>query len=122
MLLQALGTAPEITPELWSEGLWLEADDILLLCSDGLHGLVPDRTIAEIATRAEPLDACNELIQAALKAGGHDNISVGVFRVIAVPAVGADDPQGSTTRRIPIAGTEFAAQSTRRISTFERPL
>jgi protein phosphatase len=122
VLLQALGTAPEISPELWSEGLQLEGDDILVLCSDGLHGLVPDRIIAEIASRPEPLDACNELIQAALKAGGHDNISVGVFRVISVPALAADDSGGSTTRRIPVAGNEFASQSTRQISTFERPL
>jgi serine/threonine protein phosphatase PrpC len=121
VLLQALGTAPEINPELWSEGLQLEPDDILILCSDGLHGLVPDKTIAEIAARAEPLDACNELIQAALKAGGHDNVSVGVFRVIGVPGLG-DDPGGSTTRRIPAAGNEFASQSTRQVSTFERPL
>jgi PPM family protein phosphatase len=127
VLLQALGTAPEINPELWSEGLQLEPDDVLILCSDGLHGLVPDKTIAEIATRAEPLDACQELIQTALKAGGHDNVSVGVFRVIGVPGLGvpdlgADDPQGRTTRRIPIAGNELASQSTRQISTFERPL
>jgi PPM family protein phosphatase len=121
VLLQALGTAAEINPELWSEGLQLEPDDILILCSDGLHGLVPDKTIAEIATRAEPLDACQELIQTALKAGGHDNVSVGVFRVIGVPGLG-DDPGGSTTRRIPVAGNEFASQSTRQVSTFERPL
>jgi serine/threonine protein phosphatase PrpC len=122
VLLQALGTAPEISPELSSEGLQLEPEDILVLCSDGLHGLVPDKTIAEIAARAQPLDACQELIQTALKAGGHDNVSVGVFRVIGVPGLGADDPQGSTTRRIPIAGNELATQSTRQISTFERPL
>src|SRR5258708_15318856 len=47
--LQALGTAPEINPELWSEGLQLEPDDILILCSAGLHGLVPDKPIAGFA-------------------------------------------------------------------------
>jgi serine/threonine protein phosphatase PrpC len=121
VLLQALGTTAEINPELWSKGLPLEAEDVLILCSDGLHGLVPDKTIAEIAARAEPLDACNELVQAALQAGGHDNVSVGVFRVI-MQALGADDPGGSTTRRIPVAENEFASQSTRQISTLERPL
>ena len=111
VLLQALGTAPQITPELWSEGLRLEADDVLILCSDGLHGLVPDQTIAEIAARAELLDATARLVQAALKAGGHDNVSVGVFRVISVPV---SAPTAGGTRRGVFRSPAMNSQRNRR--------
>jgi len=56
---------------------------VLILCSDGLHGLVADGEIADIAARHAPEEACQHLIGAALRAGGHDNVSVGVFRVSA---------------------------------------
>lgn len=47
----------------------------LLLCSDGLTDLVADRTIQETLERndADPADA---LVEAALAAGGYDNVSV----------------------------------------------
>jgi protein phosphatase len=79
IILQALGTMPQVEPEIWSEPLRLAAGDVLVLCSDGLHGLVSDAEIAETAGRMPPLDACKSLIARARDAGGHDNISVGVF-------------------------------------------
>ena len=66
---------------LWSEPLSLAAADVIVLCSDGLHGLVSDTEIAEVAGRMPALDACKALIARAREAGGHDNISVGVFAV-----------------------------------------
>jgi protein phosphatase len=55
------------------------ADDCrLLLCSDGLHGTVPDDRIISIlsAASSDLADACRALIQAANDNGGPDNISV----------------------------------------------
>ena len=84
IILQALGTAPEVNPDIWDDGLPLTAGDTLVLCSDGLHGLVDDVVIAEVAGRYSPTEACQELVfGTALQAGGHDNVSVGVFRAIA---------------------------------------
>lgn len=126
VLLQAMGTLPQIKPELWDEGLILAPDDVLVLCSDGLHGLVPDDRIADIAGRLPPLEACQELIAQALRAGGHDNVSIGVFHAVsAAPARDSAEPQGGTTRRIAAAGStsgssEAAGQTTRQIPTFER--
>ena len=57
----------------------------LLLCSDGLSGLVADTQIAFLL-QADPLDvAAQKLVDKALAAGGNDNITAAVLRVIAAP-------------------------------------
>jgi PPM family protein phosphatase len=57
--------------------LGLEDGDRLLLCSDGLTDCVDDETIGATLQRAlSSGEACNQLVQLALDAGGHDNVSV----------------------------------------------
>lgn len=58
----------------------LEPGDLFLLCSDGLTGMVDDTAIATILTEVEAEVAADRLIEAALAAGGSDNISVIVVR------------------------------------------
>ena len=53
----------------------LEPDDVLLLCSDGLTAMVDDATIGAILGESEPHAAADRLIEAALAAGGYDNVS-----------------------------------------------
>jgi serine/threonine protein phosphatase PrpC len=79
VILRALGTRAEVEVQVCGEGLPLQAGDVLLLCSDGLTDLVDDDTIKSILLGHPPLEACWALIAAALDAGGHDNVSVGVF-------------------------------------------
>ncbi|WP_437937244.1 PP2C family protein-serine/threonine phosphatase [Sorangium sp. So ce341] len=51
--------------------------DRLLLCTDGLGALVDPAVIAAALRRhPEPVDACDALVEAALRAGGDDNITV----------------------------------------------
>lgn len=55
----------------------LAVDEYLLLCSDGLSGMVEDHTIHRIvSTSASPQIACDELVNAANAAGGDDNVTV----------------------------------------------
>lgn len=55
----------------------LAPGDRLLLCSDGLWGLVPEKKMWRLVEEAtSPLRACNALVDAANAAGGADNISV----------------------------------------------
>jgi PPM family protein phosphatase len=98
VILQALGAAIDIVPMIWSEALALVDGDVLILCTDGLCGLVGDAVIADIAGRLPPYDACDALIEAALAAGGHDNVSVGVFHVLPNTKMAASR---QTTRRLP---------------------
>jgi len=55
----------------------LEDDDLYLLCSDGLHGMVPDRIIAEmlVAANGSLEDLVHKLIQTANDNGGKDNVT-----------------------------------------------
>ena len=63
--------------------------DVLLLCSDGLHGCVPDARIRELIHSTSDLEtAASRLIAAANDAGGLDNISVQILRVKAVERMG----------------------------------
>ncbi len=51
--------------------------DKILLCSDGLNGMLTDARIQEIIAEHGELDpVSNELLQAALEEGGHDNITL----------------------------------------------
>ncbi len=53
----------------------------LLICSDGLWGVVPDPQIKHVVNDApHPQIACEQLVQAANLAGGPDNISVVIVR------------------------------------------
>ena len=63
--------------------------DMLLLCTDGLYGGVPDTKILQIVLRNSDLDkAAEELISAANEAGGHDNVSLQLIRVKTVERMG----------------------------------
>jgi serine/threonine protein phosphatase PrpC len=78
VLTRAVGAQPSAEPDLVTLD-WCP-DDALLLCSDGLHGLIGDSAIARIlAAHPAPL-AARELVAAANAAGGHDNITALVVR------------------------------------------
>lgn len=75
IILQALGTSDTVQVDLtYAE---LRKGDILLLCSDGLSGMVRFDEIRDtLRSGAEPLDICKMLTERANQAGGHDNITV----------------------------------------------
>jgi protein phosphatase len=55
--------------------------DVILLCSDGLHGVVDDETLCGLlAGGGTPADIAAKLIKAALDRGGRDNITAVVAR------------------------------------------
>jgi protein phosphatase len=59
----------------------LQPGDTLLLCSDGLHGVVKSEAIQEILESRESAESVvNRLIEAAIAGGSPDNISAVVLR------------------------------------------
>lgn len=56
-------------------------DDVLLLCSDGLNGELPDSELEAILTEfPEPAEAADALVEATRNMGAHDNVTVLVLR------------------------------------------
>jgi len=92
IILQALGTSEVVQVDLTYVDL--RADDTLLICSDGLSGMVRSEDIRGVLTEVEdPVDACGKLIAAANEAGGHDNVTVVIvkFAGAGLPELGPDD-------------------------------
>jgi protein phosphatase len=79
VISRALGPAPDVKVD--SALLDMQPGDVLLLCCDGLHGMVKDVQMAEILTKHSDLnEAAKALIDMANGAGGVDNITVVLVR------------------------------------------
>jgi PPM family protein phosphatase len=79
IILQALGTADTVQVDLTY--VLLCRGDTLMLCSDGLSGMVRNDEIREVLRSIDdPLEACKILTDRANQAGGHDNITVVVAK------------------------------------------
>lgn len=80
VLERAIGPQPGVQPDV-TDWLDLEPGDVLLLCSDGLCGYVPDADIdALLRTQDTPQAMTDSLIEAALAEGGKDNATVQLMR------------------------------------------
>jgi len=91
----------------------LRSGDRLLLCSDGLSGVVTEDTMAELLMEANDPDAATQaLVALALRAGGPDNITCVVGEVV-------DETEVDST---PTAvGAVSVAKSTRRLQLPDSP-
>src|SRR6476620_8351397 len=75
IILQALGTTEQVSVDLTF--LELRRGDRLLMCSDGLSGLVHGDMIREVLSEEPDLSrCCDRLIELAKQGGGHDNVTV----------------------------------------------
>ncbi len=75
VLYRAIGQGANLEVDVFT--LPVPKGGYLLICSDGLWGVVPDPTMLQIINSSpNPQQACEQLVQAANFAGGPDNISV----------------------------------------------
>lgn len=81
VLTSALGMDTAVAIDFPENPLRLDPGDILLFCSDGLHGLVSNQEMLQVAIGNEPRAACQELIRLAKDRGGFDNITVQILKV-----------------------------------------
>lgn len=96
-ILRALGVHQEVTPEVGNLPILPADNDLLLLCSDGLNGMISDFQIAEIITdkNLNILQRTQKLIEKANEAGGTDNITVQLIRFYAQQRSQATLPAGT---------------------------
>jgi serine/threonine protein phosphatase PrpC len=90
IILQALGTADSVQVDLTV--VKLRHGDTLLLCSDGLSGMVRAEELRQaLLAHPEPIDVCKVLTDKANEAGGHDNITVIVAKFEGGPPPAPDE-------------------------------
>ena len=119
IILQALGTSDTVQVDLTF--VEVRRGDVMLLCSDGLSGMVRFDDIREtMRTAGDPVEVCKALTEKANLGGGHDNITVIVvaFDGEGLPAAAGDaieplkyrkyslpeeEPEGTERHRRPTA-------------------
>ena len=80
VITRALGSDPRTQPDLFE--INVNTGDRLLICSDGLTSMIEDYEIEDILNRTpDPQIAASKLVNAAIAAGGHDNVTVIVVNV-----------------------------------------
>ncbi len=78
VVTRAVGHGETLVPDVTEVALM--SGDVLLLCSDGLHGVLDDAEIADILGMFAPDDACEVLLARAIEAGSRDNVTACVAR------------------------------------------
>lgn len=96
VITRALDGHNDVDPDLGM--LEARVGDRYLLCSDGLSDVVSAETMAQALRAPERDEACERLIQLALRAGGPDNVTVVVADVV-------DDSDGSPPTETVIGGS-----------------
>lgn len=80
VITRALGSDPAMYADHFT--LNIEEGDRLILCSDGLSSMIPDGEIERVAQQSSTAQICvDNLVDAALAAGGNDNVTVVVVDV-----------------------------------------
>jgi PPM family protein phosphatase len=85
ILTSALGAGRDVAIDGAESGVGLQDGDDLILCTDGLWGIVTDEELAAAASRNAPAECCAALVKLARERGGPDNITLQVLRIIREP-------------------------------------
>ncbi len=97
VLTRSLGRELIVNRDRLSHGL--EPGDVLVVCSDGLHNVLPDREIGELACAAPDAPAaCRALVDAANHRGTADNLTAAVVRMLG--SFTAPPPRRGFTHRL----------------------
>jgi protein phosphatase len=87
ILIRSLGPEMFVSPD--TTTLSLQPGDVLVLCSDGLHGEMSDEAIAEIVSQKKDIEeVARELVARAVEIDGGDNTTAQVIRVRSVEQIG----------------------------------
>jgi PPM family protein phosphatase len=82
VLTRALGMdSSEVAADFSGAPIPLSPGDVLVLATDGLHGVVSTEEIGQLVATQSPYDACRTLVATAKERGGLDNITVQILRL-----------------------------------------
>jgi protein phosphatase len=81
ILTAALGAGREVAVDAAEQPVALQSGDDLLLCTDGLWGVVTDEELEDAVTNNSPTQCCAALVKLARQRGGPDNITLQVLRI-----------------------------------------
>jgi protein phosphatase len=81
VLTMAVGTAEELRVS--CSMVELERGDQVLLCSDGLHGVLSEKILQSTLDSEKSLpEKCHYLVEAAKAEGGPDNVTVVLIQLV----------------------------------------
>lgn len=87
ILIRSLGPEMFVAPDI--NTVTIQANDHLVLCSDGLYGEMSDAMLAEIVSQKKPMEeVAQELVAKAVEIDGGDNTTAQVIRIRSVEQVG----------------------------------
>ena len=87
VLIRSVGTEMFVAPD--TTALTLQAGDVLVLCSDGLHDEMPEPLLAKIVSQEKDIqEIATELVKRAVEIDGNDNTTAQVIRIRSVEQVG----------------------------------
>ncbi len=108
VITRALGSDPHTQPDLYE--INVETGDRLLICSDGLSGMVCDNEIESTLARVrDPQRCASQLVNEAIANGGHDNVTVIVADVTGFAEVRRKKMARKTKLSIALVLVLFAA-------------
>src|SRR5579875_1598764 len=120
VITRSLGTQPDVEIDVFVQPL--EVGDFIVLCSDGLSGLITDEDLLSTVSQYQPQESVYHLVERANENGGPDNITVIVARVQEVgwePSIptatmqmsgqGAQEPAEMATMPLPSSGFSIGA-------------
>lgn len=83
ILSRVLGVRQFVVPDIFSVDV--RADDVFLLCSDGVSGMIEDGEIARQMAQKEYEELAGSIVDAANKAGGKDNCTAVTIKIDKLP-------------------------------------
>ena len=105
-ILKALGSQNALEPNSASRPFKMKADDLLLLCSDGLCSMVVDEAIEQLIDPNDLQGSINQLHSMAMNNGGKDNITIILLKVIESPHSTSDFTHYTTKYQNNIINTQ----------------
>jgi serine/threonine protein phosphatase PrpC len=101
VVTQALGNKPDVEVHLTSD-IFLEPDDVFLLCSDGLYDSVSEEQLYRLLRESPSKETAATLVREAIRANATDNVTAVVVQIGRPQAIATTDPEATMAAVPPV--------------------